>query len=286
MMTKPRVYHSFWSKPLLEKRFDQTVIKQLESTLLFTAIGIAYAKKLGIEIVLHTDDYGADMFGFLPYDEVYKTLNGHDMHKALWASGKMIALEREPLGSCHLDMDAWIKKPEGRNFIFNSNSDLVTQNIEDSVGTYEGIKNVVLSHVDLSDHIDLDEANNHRAYNCGLIRINNQELKDKWLKAYWDITNTLNQKRPHNLSEKYCIPDLISEQWMLYQLCQQNRYSVDTICNGWDDKINPKFYGYTHLISEGKYKVDDKLKVILKKLDPELYEEVNDKIIKLKNIKN
>ena len=285
-MSKARVYHSFWSKPLLEERFDRSVISQLESTLLFTAIGIAYAKKLDIEIVLHTDDYGAAMFGFLPYDEVYTTLNGHDIHKSLWASGKMIALAHEPLGSCHLDMDAWIKKPEGRDFIFGSGKDLIAQNLEDSRSTYQAIKQVVSSHVDLSKHIDLITSENYRAYNCGLIRINNQELKDKWLKAYWDITNTLDQKRPHNLSEKYCIPDLISEQWILYQLCGQNSFNVDTICEGWDDTENAKRYGYTHLISEGKYKVNHRLRIILKKLDIDLYEKVESKIKELAKVKD
>lgn len=274
----PRVYHSFWSKPLLEKRFERTVIDQLESTLLFTAIGVAYAKKLNLQIVLHTDDFGVEIFGFLPYDKIYRTLNGHDIHRALWASGKMIALAHEPLGSCHLDMDAWIKKTAGRDFIFNNKKDLVTQNIEDSLATYEGIKKIILDNVDLTKHINLSMSENHRAYNCGLIRLNNQKLKDKWLKAYWDITDTLNRKQPHNLREKYCIPDLISEQWMLYQICQQNNFSVDTICNGWNDKLNPKKLGYTHLISEGKYKVDDRLKEILRNLDAELYTQVINKI--------
>ena len=277
-MMNRRVYHSFWSKPLLERRYNRSVMKQLRSTLLFTAIGVAYAKKLEMEIVLHTDDYGADMFGFLPYNAIYTTLNGHDIHQAFWASGKMIALAHEPLGSCHLDLDAWIKKPECLDFIFKSQKDLVVQNIENSAGVYGRTKEIVIRNVDLSKHINILESKNYRAYNCGLIRINNQSLKDRWLNAYWDITNTINQKHLPNLDEKYFIPDLISEQWMLYQLCQQNSYSVDALCNGNTDKTRAKKLGYTHLISEGKYKVDNRLRVILQKLDMSLYTLVDDKI--------
>ena len=277
-MTRKRVYHSFWSKPLLEKRFDRLVIEQLQSTLLFTAIGVAYAKKLDMEIVLHTDDYGADMFDFLPYDAVYTTLNSHDVHQVFWASGKMIALSHEPLGSCHLDLDAWIKKPEGRDFIFRSQKDLVMQNVEDSIGVYKKIKEIITSNVDLSKHINLLESENYRAYNCGLIRINNQSLKDRWLNAYWDITNGVNQKSPPNFTQKYFIPDLISEQWMLYQLCQQNGFSVDSLCDTPTDKVGPKKFGYTHLISEGKYKVDNRLRIILQKLDVNLHSQVDNKI--------
>ena len=69
---------------------------------------------------------------------------------------------------------------------------------------------------------------------------------------------------------------------MLYQLCNQFGFTVDEICYGWSDKENTKKYGYTHLISEGKYQVDDRLRTILQKLDMSLYAQVDEKIKVLK----
>lgn len=275
-MNKKRFYHSFWSKPLLEERWGKAVKHQLQSTLLFTAIGIVYAKRLGVEIVLHTDDYGIDKFGFLPYDSVYLTLKGHDIHPTFWASGKMIALAKESLGSCHLDMDAWIKKSEGSDFIFDSEKDLVSQGLEDSVNIYEWQKDIILDCVDLSDYIDIDSAKkNCKAYNCGVTRLNNQVLKEKWIKAYWNVVNNLDID---DFVRKNFTPDLIAEQWLLYQLCEQNNFSVDSICETPQDKLNPRELGYVHLITGSKYRLDSELRKILSKLDPDLYQQVESKI--------
>ena len=280
MFNKFRIYHSFWSKPLLQKRYAIDTKKQLVSTLLFTAIGVIAAKKLNIEIVLHTDDYGALLFDNFPYDNIYTTLSGHDINPQFWASGKMRALAVEPLGSCHLDLDAWIKYPKCRDIIHDSQADIVVQSLEDSRNTYNPIKDFVFNNVEKPDFINIERANNTKAYNCGLVRINNQQLKDKWLEAYWKITYQLNDKNPSGIDEKYCIPDLISEQWLLYQICEQQKFSVDTICNGWGCPL-PSIIGFTHLISEHKYNIDNQLKDILLNLNKELYNMVINKVNEL-----
>lgn len=269
MLANSRVFHSFWSKPLLQKRFGQSVQKQLESTLLFTTIGVIAAKRLGMEIVLHTDDYGAKLFRHIPYDEVYLTLNGHDINAQFWASGKMIALEHEPLGSCHLDLDAWIKGAKCRDIVFGSTADLVVQSKEDAFGVYDPNKRFVFDQgrVDISGYLDVKQARrSSEAYNCGLVRLNNQRLKDKWLQLYWKITHELDRKRPPDLHEKYCIPDLVAEQWALFHLCKQQGFRVQCICDGFNQHQQAHEIGYAHLISEHKYHVDDELKKILQRL--------------------
>jgi len=270
MLAKLRVYHSFWSKPLLQKRFGRSVQKQLESTLLFTTIGVIAAKRLGIEIVLHTDDYGAKLFEHVPYDEVYLTLNGHDIDAQFWASGKMLALAHEPLGSCHLDLDAWIKGTACRNLVFGSTKDLVVQSKEDAFAVYDPNKKFVFDHgrVDISKVIDMRQARKSaEAYNCGLVRINNQQLKDKWLELYWKIIHELDRKQPPGLHERYCIPDLVAEQWVLFHLCKQHGFRVQCICDGFNQDQKAREIGYAHLISEQKYEVDDELRKILQRLN-------------------
>jgi hypothetical protein len=275
-----RVFHSFWSKPLLQKRFGQTVEKQLVSTLLFTAIGVTAAKKLGIEIVLHTDIYGAALFECLPYDEVYLTLENHDINKQFWASGKMLALMEEPIGSCHLDLDAWIKYPKCRDIILNSKADIVFQSLEDGEDTYSEIKKLVFEKIGRPDFIDMDKANNYKAYNCGLVKINNTRLKEKWLDAYWKIIDKLEELNFPGNDDQCFTPDLIAEQWLVYQLCEQNGFSAETLCNGWGCPIASEI-GFTHLISEQKYYIDDKLKNILMRLDERIYSRIVNKLNKI-----
>ena len=270
----------------MQKRFDLSVNKQIISTLLFTAIGTAFAKRLGAEIVLHTDNFGAKLFDCLPYSQVYLTLEGHDINRQFWASGKMLALAKEPSGSCHLDLDAWIKFSECRDILLNSNADLIIQSIEDSADVYSGIKDVVFNNIDNPDFIDLKKCCNFKAYNCGLVKINNPQLKELYLHAYWKITNQLNAKKFSEIEEKYCIPDLISEQWLLYQLCEQNNFSVEYICDGWADQARANKIGYTHLISEQKYYIDEELNDVLLQLDADLLKKVTDKTEKITEMFN
>ena len=86
------------------------------------------------------------------------------------------------------------------------------------------------------------------------------------------------------LEEKYCIPDLISEQWMLYQLCEQNNFSVEFVCDGWVDQTRAKLIGFTHLISEQKYYIDAQLEDMLSKLDGGIYGIALSKINNLANL--
>ena len=262
----------------MHKRFDMQVDKQIASTILFTAIGVAFAKRIGIEIVLHTDKFGLRLFDGFPYDQVYLTLENHDMHRQFWASGKMLALAVEPLGSCHLDLDAWIKFPQCQDIVLRSCADLVVQSVEDSENVYAGIKDFVFDNIEYPDFIDLRISGNYRAYNCGLVKINSQDLKDLYLKSYWKITNQLDNNMPLGIEDKYCIPDLISEQWLLYQLCEQNNFSVECICDGWVDQERAKTIGFTHLISEQKYHIDEQLESILLELDDNLYGVASEKI--------
>jgi len=179
----------------------------------------------------------------------------------------MVVWEKEPLGSCHLDLDAWVKGSKCRDIVFGSRKDIVIQSSEQSYCVYQPHKKLVFDNVDLSGYLNVAQAmHSVDAYNCGIVRINSQKLKDQWLETYWKITRELDRKQPAGLHDKYTIPDLISEQWVIFQLCRQNGYRVECICDGFYDDKKARDIGYTHLISEQKYEVDDELRKILRKL--------------------
>ena len=107
-----RFVHSYWSKPMKEKRWGYEPEELQRGDLLTFALSVLYIKKLGHTIVLYTDDDGKKLLGELPYDEIYTTLNDipEDIPPMMWAYGKFFAMKNEPLGAIHIDGDVFIKK--------------------------------------------------------------------------------------------------------------------------------------------------------------------------------
>ena len=274
---QPRTFHSFWTYPLLHGNHPPDHIrKRLKSTLLFTGIGVVALKKLGVRIVLHADALGAEIFSCLPYDEIHTTLAGFDFSRTSWVSGKMLAFPHEPLGSCHLDLDVWLKSPVVRDIIFNSTADVVAQSPEGMPGEYDKLRYRMFDMVGDTSFIDMKKADNPRAYNCGVVRINRQAAKDAYLRMYWRLVEEVQKTNQRAFENNYHIPNLIGEQWLLYQMCNEHNFSVDTFCKGIGCPI-PGEIGYAHLLLGQKYEIDAKLTAILRNLSPETLEKIERK---------
>jgi hypothetical protein len=104
-----RLCHSYWTAPSERQRWG--IENQIVSNVCLAAVSVAFAKKIGATIALHTDLNGKEFLGWLPYNELHLSLEQHNFHSAFWASGKILAQEREPLGSIHIDLDVFIKRP-------------------------------------------------------------------------------------------------------------------------------------------------------------------------------
>ena len=279
-----RFVHTYWSKPSQNARWDVDKEKQEVSNILIQTLSVAYLKRLGQKIVLHTDDHGKEMFKHLPYDEVFTTLNEipSDVPNFIWAYGKFFAMKNEPLGAIHIDGDVFIKKQECLDKITSGDYDILLQNIECEPDTRQGVRIYSwswdrLKNIKFTD--EFDWLHGYFGYNVGIIRIKNQELKDKYFNFYFNnvdyIKSQTNAIEQLNTDTMAC-PDVILEQQALYELINRDGYNVKLLLSNTKDfsvtQLDARLMGFQHLIGKKKYSLVTNVKKVLSIINPELYE--------------
>lgn len=267
-----------------EKRWGYEPEELQRGDLLTFALSVLYIKKLGHTIVLYTDDDGKKLLGELPYDEIYTTLNDipEDIPPMMWAYGKFFAMKNEPLGAIHIDGDVFIKKQECLDKITSGNYDILLQNIECEPDTKEGVRIYSwswdrLKNIKFTD--EFDWLHGYFGYNVGIIRIQNQELKDKYFNFYFNnvdyIKSQKNAIEQLNTDTIAC-PDVILEQQALYELINRDGYNVKLLLSNTKDfsvtQLDARLMGFQHLIGKKKYSLVTRVKKVLSIIDPELYE--------------
>jgi hypothetical protein len=109
----------------------------------------------------------------------------------------------------------------------------------------------------------------YRWMNTSLMRFNNQELKDEYIRQYYHHKDMLSDEDFYD-----CWPDIIIEQKFLTLLCEEKHYSSEPIIpNFWfDDNANDFALniGFTHL-GHGKHAHRDWIIDLLSNENPELF---------------
>lgn len=281
-----RLFHSLWTKPAKDKRWDQS--SQLESNIWLYTLSVLYAKSSGATIVLHTDTLGKKLLSHLPYDEIYTTLDNipESIPSMMWAYGKFMALQREPLGSIHIDGDVFIKSPKTLAALDMTNYDMVCQNLETARGNGYGEPRDLLI---ASNIITKDFEYDQFAYNCGCIGFNSPALKEEYLNFYLQKTQLVAQNpsaRRVLHKDKYFIFDLVLEQQSLYILSKKGNYSVKTLLSPnteWGQVIQDAIaLHYQHLIGKDKYSFIEQCKFIILATNPDIYYKTKEVIQKYK----
>lgn len=286
---KMRFTHSVWTKPMQGKRWN--IDGQLANNLWLFALSVAYVKKFGHEIVLHTDTLGKELYGWLPYNEIHLTLDNHNVHERFWASGKILAQEAEPLHAIHIDGDVFLKKPEVYEIIADKKADLIVQMIEgDSTPSclgscYAENLNLVLSGLNLSVPEEFD-INLNSAHNCGLVKFNNADLKKRYIDGYKQMLEICSKDPVFTkriTADNNLCPDIIIEQWWLKSVADYYGYKTKTILSNWGCDIHnyAKKIGFTHVIGHQKYSQIHLVKERLLEISPNLYKKVEQVIEKL-----
>ncbi len=268
-MNNLRFFHTFWTKPMRESR--------ITVNMLIFALSYTYARKMGAQIVLHTDQLGKQILKDIPYDEVYTDLEHINSNiNKFWAYGKLYATSQEPLGAIHIDGDVFLKNPKLKE-LFTQQHDLLTQSEEDDKWrldqTYT-LSQQVITQQNLPDYLHINYPN---AYNCGVVQFKNQELKDRYLKSYFEIVDksikdpTFHER--YNYFQTYyqqhgaVIPDIVAEQQILHELAQN--YKTATILKG-DIYEDAKNKGYIHYLTTVKYQKQEYFTLWLNKINPRL----------------
>jgi hypothetical protein len=276
-----RFVHSLWSEPSLDDRWGIDGKEAIITNMWYYALSVAYLKRLGQEVVLHTDNFGKLCLDHVPYDHIYLTLEEQipkGICPVMWACGKFYALREEPLGSVHIDGDVFIKSKECLDIINTNDYDLFCQEIEydaisgspDTIDLYEKT-NEIISHLKYPEEI---ARTGYRAYNTGVLCFNNKKLKERFLEVYFDINKqVINDTSIIDKWEvdKEIIIDLATEQRFIYDL--SNGYNVKCLINYYKDVLHTtaKDIGFQHVLSKNKYFCLEKCKAALKYINEELY---------------
>lgn len=191
-------------------------------------------------------------------------------------------MKNEPLGAIHIDGDVFIKKQECLDKITSGDYDILLQNIECEPDTRQGVRIYSwswdrLKNIKFTD--EFDWLHGYFGYNVGVIRIKNQELKDKYFNFYFNnvdyIKSQMNAIEQLNTDTMAC-PDVILEQQALYEIINRDGYNVKLLLSNTKDfavtQLDARLMGFQHLIGKKKYSLVTRVKKVLSIIDPELYE--------------
>lgn len=269
--------HTFWSKPLLNNLFNN-----IETLLPITINQYAYSAEcihnLDYKIILFADEVGAELLSCIPYDQVIivPNLENESIHFA--AQLKFYALEHSDLGDCIIDGDLFIRSNKVLP-ILHKPVDCVYSFFEPTEYTLPDL-NKAKQYYDL--YYDMNNITYEDPYvlpmklsemqwmNTSLMLINNQCLKDEYVRQYY------HHKKQLGRFEFTTWPDIIIEQRFLTLLVNSKNYTSQPIIekSAADPGANQLALdlGFTHLGSS-KVIYNDWVKKLLYETNKRLYDE-------------
>lgn len=243
--------HTFWSKPLLNNKFSEFNVS-LNIILQNYMYSYICLHNFGERVVLYTDKYGAELLSHIPYDDVIIVDGLDDNSEHFAAQIKFIALQDCELGDAIIDGDLFVQKPEALNIIKTTPADVIYSFFEPSQYTVKNMENYYYRLIKTLSKYEYDEPyalpvnwNDLNWMNTSLLKINNEQLRQEYIKQYNKHKQMLNNE---NFEE--CWPDIIIEQYFLTLLCSNKYTSYPVIDNFYFDP-NANDYaleiGFTHL---------------------------------------
>lgn len=267
--------HTFWSKPLLNKKFGD-YNKNLKIILFTYSLSVICIKNLGEKIVLYTDSFGKNLLGFLDYDDII-VIDDIDDDIDCAARYKFYALNNCNPGDILIDGDIFIENKECIDAINNSNCDVLYSFYEPFLEIFTRNK----SNIDIIELIYLLH-NIETKYGCyvptkithiswpntSLLRINKKEIIDLYIEQY-----NYHKELIKDINFKYSWPDIIIEQKFLEDICKINEWTIEPLIPNYPE-ISALDYGkqlgFTHL-GGGKNDVIDDLYKILEYKDNNIF---------------
>lgn len=269
-----RFIHSLSTRPLrLQSQYGVDAIRRLASNICYFSLSVAYIKRLGLPIALHTDTFGAAVLAHLPYDEVLLTLD--DMpstaHPRFWAAGKMWAIEADGPGCVHIDGDLFVKKADLADRILNTPADAVVQNFESGEwNRHEAERFRPISCGLAAEGICTDSM---FSFNTGILGINNPDLMAEYIRRYKLIVATASRDLADNLdADSGAVPDLVAEQANFFQCCRQMKMTVEEILPPFGSDYSVcKDMGLQHVLGDQKFNHLPQCLATLKKINPDIH---------------
>lgn len=245
--------HTFWSQPLLKKKFAD-IEDSIRYTLTDYACSAAWIHRCGYEIVLYTDDFGAKLFDFIPYDEVVildtDYLNG-STHFA--AKFKFEAMKDMELGDVLIDGDLIIRSRQTCQEIEKDTHDALYSFFEPHSYTIQGgmklgyYREMIdkLSKFNFNEPYHLPSLNDLSWVNTSMLKLTNQALKNNYLEGY---DRHLKMLSDTDFGKTW--PDIIIEQYFLGCLLECGNFNHTPMFVGFPtEKANNEALSkkFTHL---------------------------------------
>ena len=240
--------------------------EQLWMYICYFTLSCMFAKRSGFNIVLYTDDKGAEMLQYAPYDDIKVTLNNITRpHSLFFAYPKFNTLKYMNKNQIHIDGDVFLKSDKLNDILNFSDYDCIVQSIEREYDVvpydnlmYEG------SRQSFSNTVYPSWAKRHSFYmfNTGVMGFNDEILKKEFIDTYFDMSKQFAKKAVNCPS----CPEIIIEQQFLMDLCEAKNYNVKTVIEKGLFRDGVKEFcnniGYQHVI--GSIEKRNKLKDVIK----------------------
>lgn len=267
-----RFIHSFSSRPLGVSMYDTSALTRMIGNIWYFSLSVAYAKRSGAEIELHTDSFGRALLGHLPYDALYLTLDNmpDDIHPRFWAAGKIVALKEAPLGAVHIDGDVFVKRRELVTDWDRSEWDAIAQHYESS-DWYRYENRLFDRDRRFALSVGLDTRSKGLACNTGVIGFRDAALKQEYIDGYLRMARHYS-RFADTLENTQLTPDVMIEQLWFYQLMERRKANLKIVL---DDDCPHEYaasLGFQHEITMTKFALLDKCKATLRNVNPEIYE--------------
>lgn len=275
-----RIVHSLWAKPMQSNRWF--LENQLPKSVWLYGLSLHYAQKITDEVVLYTDKVGSEYLSCLPYTEIIDYGNElNTIDPKWWAYGKIKAIEKEPLGSIHIDGDVFLKS-EKILPVLKKKADVVCQMLEKG-GHFEG---AYIPQFRYFKKVCSEELMRHKqAFNGGVFGFFCEELKGLFLQEYKSLIDraTSDVGIMRKMDGKY-EPNIMAEQWLVSYLAEKLGSRVNFILDPIEvDKRNSlnavaDELGFVHAWGKVKYEEAflNKVKSILKQENYKLYKKIKD----------
>lgn len=285
-----RFFHSFWSGPVVDNKFQSDRVHQLVVNIYSYALSVAYIHKFGYQIDLYADPLAAKWLSAIPYDNVYdiNIPEGSDANYA--AQGKFWAYKQAALGDCYIDGDVFLMS-EKLFPLLEQDYDATVQCIESgllSIGpAYEATRKV-MAHVPFKNNCS---ANRSNAYNTGLVRLVNPELKQLYIDNYFLSQKLCTEYEADVRIKDGVWADLLLEQQFLYQM-SKGRFNVRPLLGIQDNWQSNSPYQlraislkYMHMGGSYKYRNLDRIKQMLYEINPQLKNAIDKFVAKEINLR-
>ncbi len=275
-----RIVHSLWAKPMQENRWF--LENQLPKSVWLYGLSLHYAQRLSDEVVLYTDKTGREYLGCLPYTEIIDYGDELDeIDPKWWAYGKIKAIEKEALGSIHIDGDVFLRS--GKILpVLRKKADVVCQMLEQG-SHFEGAYIPQFKYFKEVCEEGLFE--HKQAFNGGVFGFFCEELKKLFLQEYKSLIDraTSDVGIMQKMDGKY-EPNIMAEQWLISYLTERSGSRVNFVLDPKEvDERNSlnavaDELGFVHAWGKAKYEKEfmSKVKSILRKENYKLYKGIKD----------